>query len=49
MQIKHYMIQARGFLYAVDEYATSKREALAQFKKRWKLSRMPNGYGIWEA
>jgi hypothetical protein len=44
--MNHYLIWASGFAYCVDEYATSKKKALEQFKKRWHFSRMPNGYYI---
>jgi hypothetical protein len=41
--MNHYHIWASGFCYCVDEYATSKKEALKQFKARWGFNRMPNG------
>jgi hypothetical protein len=41
--MKHYFIWASGFAYCVDEYATSKKQALQQFKSRWGFNRMPNG------
>jgi hypothetical protein len=47
--MKHYLIWASGFAFCVDEYATSKRKAITQFKKRWDLNRMPNGSWISEA
>ena len=42
-KMKHYHIWASGFAYCVDEYATSKKVAIAQFKKRWDFKRMPAG------
>ena len=44
--MRHYLIWASGFAYCLDEYATSKKEAIKQFKTRWELKRMPNGYHI---
>ena len=41
--MKHYHIWASGFAYCVDEYATSKKVAIAQFKQRWDFKRMPAG------
>lgn len=46
--MRHFMIHLPVWVYAVDEYAPTKREALAQFRKRWHLNRMPKGYSIWE-
>jgi hypothetical protein len=47
--MKHYLIWASGFAYCVDEYASSKKKAIQQFKKRWDLKRMPTGAYISEA
>jgi hypothetical protein len=47
--MKHYHIWASGFAYCVDEYASSKKKAIEQFKKRWELKRMPAGSLIREA
>ena len=46
--MKHFMIHYPGMIYAMDEHADTKRDALLNFKARWKLARMPNGYSIWE-
>lgn len=37
--MKHYHILHDGLVYYVDVYATSKREAIAQYRKQWRLER----------
>jgi len=46
--MKHYMIHVPGTVYAADEYAANKQQALRQYRSRWRLSRMPKGFAIWE-
>jgi hypothetical protein len=48
MKQRHYAIHCPGFVYAMDIYGTSKKDALAQFRRKWLLDRMPRGYAIWE-
>jgi hypothetical protein len=47
--MKHFHIHCPGMAYAADEYASNKKEALSQYRKRWGLSRMPQGFSIWES
>lgn len=35
--MKHYKIYHDGLSYAVDEYASSKKEAIANYRNRWNL------------
>ena len=46
--MKHFFIICPGMAYAADEYASTKKEALSQYRKRWNLCRMPSGFSIWE-
>jgi hypothetical protein len=46
--MKRFKILCPGMIYAADEYATSKRKAINQYKRRWKLNRMPNKSIIWQ-
>lgn len=49
---RHYMLQdpSAGF-YAVDVYATSKREARNAYRAQWYKGRqrLPRGVAVWEA
>jgi len=45
--MKHIFYWIALIIYAVDEYASSKRKAINQYKRRWKLNRMPNKSIIW--
>lgn len=47
--MKHYSIHCPGMVYAVDEYGSSKKQAILAYKKRWGLDRMPRGFSIWES
>ena len=46
--MKCFKILCPGMIYAADEYAINKREAINQYKKRWNMNRMPNRFKIWE-
>lgn len=47
--MKKYFLHIPGWAHAMTEYGTNKRDALNRFKKRQGFTRMPKGYGIWEA
>ena len=46
--IKYY-VHIPGWVYAVTAYGLNKRDAVNRFKHQHGMSRMPRGYGIWEA
>jgi hypothetical protein len=47
--MKNYYLHLIGCVYAITAYGTSKRDAVARFKKQHHLTRMPKGYSIWSA
>jgi len=44
-----YFIHIPGWVYAMTAYGTNKKDAVDRFKNQHGITRMPNGYGIWEA
>jgi hypothetical protein len=46
--MKKYYIHIPGWAFAMTAYGNSKSDALAKFKAQHGMTRMPNGYGIWE-
>jgi hypothetical protein len=46
--MKCFFIHYPGMFYASEEYAKNKKQALAQYRARWNLTRMPRGICIWE-
>lgn len=46
--IKYY-IHIPGWAHAMNAYGLNKRDAIDRFKHQHGMSRMPRGYGIWEA
>lgn len=47
--MRHYKIIHDGLVYSVDCYATSKREAIDNYRKQWNLERKRINLQIWEA
>ena len=43
-----YYIHAPGWVYAMTCYGNNKQDAVNRFKECYQISRMPNGYAIWE-
>jgi hypothetical protein len=46
--MKQYSIHIPGWGYAMTAYGSSKRDAVARFRKQHAMLRMPKGYAIWE-
>lgn len=46
--MKHYQIIHNGLVYCVDIYASSKREAIAQYRQQWKLEGKRINLQCWE-
>ena len=46
--MKHYRVIHTGLTYCVDVYASSKREAIAQYRSQWDLERKRINLQIWE-
>jgi hypothetical protein len=44
-----YCIHIPAWVYAMTAYGASRKDAIARFKHQHGLTRMPRGYGIWEA
>ena len=44
-----YYVHIPTWIHAMTCYGTSRKDAIARFRKQHGLLRMPNGYGIWEA
>lgn len=47
--MKNYNIHIPGWIYCMTAYGMNKRDAIARFRLKHYLSRMPKGYAIWEA
>jgi hypothetical protein len=47
--IRYYIHVPTWIHIAVTAYGTSRKDAIARFRKQHGLLRMPKGYGIWEA
>ena len=46
--MKHYQIIHKGLIYCVDVYASSKRDAIEQYRKQWQLAGKRINLQIWE-
>ena len=47
--MKRYHIHIPGWAHSMTAYGMDKRDAIDRFKHQHGISRMPRGYGIWEA
>jgi len=47
--MKKYLLNIPTWAHCMTAYGTNKRDAVKRFKHRHGMTRMPNGYGIWEA
>lgn len=46
--MKRFYINHNGLIYGVHEYANSKREAISNYRKRWKLEYKHINLVCWE-
>jgi hypothetical protein len=44
-----YYIHIPSWAHAMTAYGMNKKDALIRFKHQHGMTRMPTGYGIWEA
>ena len=47
-EMKHYQIIHKGLIYCVDVYASSKRDAIEQYRRQWQLTGKHINLQIWE-
>jgi hypothetical protein len=47
--MKKYLLNIPTWAHCMTAYGISKRDAVKRFKHQHCITRMPNGYGIWEA
>ena len=47
--MKAYYIHIPGWAHSMTAYGMNKRDAVARFRHKHGMLRMPRGYGIWEA
>lgn len=47
--MKKYLLNIPTWAHCMTAYGISKRDAVKRFKHQHGITRMPNGYGIWEA
>lgn len=47
--MKRFYVHIPGWAHSMTEYGFNKKDAIARFRHRHGMARMPRGYGIWEA
>jgi hypothetical protein len=47
--MKTYYVHIPGWAHAMTCYGTNRRDAIRRFRHQHGMTRMPSGYGIWEA
>jgi hypothetical protein len=47
--MKRYFVHIPSWAHAMTCYGNSKKDAVARFRHQHGFTRMPKGYGIWEA
>lgn len=47
--MKRYFVHIPSWVYAMTCYGFNQKDAVARFRLQHGFTRMPKGYGIWEA
>lgn len=47
--MKRFYVHIPGWAHSMTAYGMNKKDAVQRFKHQHGMTRMPRGYGIWEA